>query len=73
MKLTIEMKLPCGCEVKHCASTDAANGANCYVALRNLSEILRWWLNKTVPNHVCSLVSRDNPTGNKNFEGAHHA
>jgi hypothetical protein len=73
VKLTVEYRMKCGCVLKQTAS-DGPEGEGDHVhethsrgmrALDYHAKILRYWLEVRMRDHECSLVSPDNPAGNR--------
>lgn len=60
-KLTVEYTLPCGHKLEHSCSSEKPH----HDWLQEAGVVLKYWLNERIRNHDCSLVSPDNPTGNR--------
>jgi len=77
MQMSVKFKMVCGHSLEHsCFATDqhahdlvygSSDAAN--RAVTNFAEMLQHWITTRMKNHDCSLVSPENPTGNKHQKG----
>lgn len=61
--MTVSVPLPCGHKLTHAMRVEGIP-QNIATVCQHASEVLAFWVVTRTANHVCELVSAENPSGN---------